>query len=61
MSIRVDFWGDEFSVAVDGKVAISGKRAVPADGIQLRFQGGDNWSKGTCSYSKFTVYSKASK
>jgi len=57
--IRVDMWGDDFTFWVDGKLCATGKRSVQENGPQLLFRGGDDWSQGTCVFSKFQISSKA--
>lgn len=59
MLIRVDLTGEDFSIMVDGKLCASGKRIVPLKGVGLRISAGDDWSKGTCSFSKFVLTSKS--
>jgi uncharacterized protein YkwD len=57
--IRVDMWDDDFTFWVDGKLCATGKRTVPPNGTQLMLRGGDDWSQGTCVFSKFSISSKA--
>lgn len=58
VGIRIELWGEDFSVWVDGKICAVGKRKTPADGVGLLFRGGDDWSKGACTWSKFSVFTR---
>lgn len=55
MVIRIEMWGSDFAFWVDGKICAVGKRKEPGEGIKLAFRGGDHWSAGTCTWSKFSV------
>lgn len=56
VTIRLEMWGEDVSVWVDSQLCAVGKRTTPADGVGLTFRGGDDWSKGTCTWSKFAVF-----
>lgn len=56
VGIRIEMWGDDFAVWVDAKLCAVGKRKVPAEGVGLLFRGGDDWSRGACTWSRFAVF-----
>lgn len=56
VTVRLEMWGEDFSVWIDSKLCAVGKRTPPADGVGLTFRGGDDWSKGTCTWSKLGIF-----
>jgi hypothetical protein len=56
VTIRLEMWGEDFSVWVNSELCAVAKRIPPADGVGSHFAAANDWSKGACTWSKLAVF-----